>query len=66
MIMININSSIASQYKLYLKLNKNFIFNIDYKIFRLKNLNSLLVPLRSICENRRTTSISCTGVTRKS
>lgn len=65
MIMININSSIASQYKLYFKLNKNFIFNIDYKIFRL-NLNSLLVPLRSICENRRTTSISCTGVTRKS
>lgn len=64
MIMININSSIASQYKLYLKLNKNFIFNIDYKIFRF--LNSLLVPLRSICENRRTTSISCTGVTRKS
>lgn len=65
MIMININSSIASQYKIYMKLNKNFIFNIDYKIFRL-NLNSLLVPLRSICENRRTTSISCTGVTRKS
>lgn len=64
MIMININSSIASQYKLYMKLNKNFIFNIDYKIFRF--LNSLLVPLRSICENRRTTSISCTGVTRKS
>lgn len=64
MIMININSSIASQYKLYLKLNKNFIFNIDYKIFRF--LNSLLVPFRSICENRRTTSISCTGVTRKS
>lgn len=64
MIMININSSIASQYKLYFKLNKNFIFNIDYKIFRF--LNSPLVPLRSICENRRTTSISCTGVTRKS
>lgn len=64
MIMININSSIASQYKLYMKLNKNFIFNIDYKIFRF--LNSPLFPLRSICENRRTTSISCTGVTRKS
>lgn len=35
-------------------------FYIRNTIFRL-DMNSPLVPLRSICINRRTTSVSCTG-----